>query len=133
MPNAQGLLGRRLFLLLAATAAAVWGGPVRAGFRATPEPAPAAGLAGAFRHPESAIAIGRRYLSRYPDDTRPVALAQDLHRVGTGDPAAARLELRARVRDDFERGDTVLLDGWVLARSECRACAALALACAAAE
>lgn len=134
MPNPQGPLGRRTFLLLAVTAAAAaaWGGPVRAGLRAIPEPTPAAGLALAFKHRESAIAIGRRYLSRYPDDVRPAALAQDLRRDGTGDPAAARLALRARVRDDFARGDTVLLDGWVLAHSECQACAALALAAGAA-
>jgi hypothetical protein len=89
---------------------------------------PGAGLAFAFRHPDSAIAIGRRYLSRYPDDAGARILADDLRRAGADDPAAARAALRVRVREDFERGDTVLLDGWVLARSECRACAAVALA-----
>jgi hypothetical protein len=35
--------------------------------------------------------------------------------------------LRARCRQDFARGDTVLIDGWVLARTECRLCALVAL------
>ena len=132
MPNSQGRLGRRTFLWLAASAAAAWGRPGWAGLRVVPQSTPDAGLALAFKHKDSAIAIGRRYLSRYPDDARPAVLAQGLRPAGAGDAVAARLALRARVRDDFERGDTVRLDGWVLARSECRACAALALAAGAA-
>ena len=125
-----GELGRRAFLMAAAAAACA--GSVRAVARPIPGPAPDAGLALVFRHRQSAIAIGRRYLSRYPGDVLPQALARGLQRAGTGDRVAARLALRARVREDFERGDTVMLDGWVLARSECRACAALALAAGAA-
>ncbi len=132
MPNAHGLLGRRTLLAHAAavTAACVLSAP-RALWPIA-EPAPGAGLALAFKHRQSAIAIGRRYLSRFPDDAMPGVLARGLGPAGTGDPAAARAALRARVRDDFARGDTVLLDGWVLARSECHACAALALAAGAA-
>jgi len=127
MSNAHGVLGRRAFLAHAAVAvAAVCGGWVPAALRPLPEAG--AGLALAFKHRQSAIAIGRRYLSRYPDDALPGLLARGLQPADRGDPAAARAALRARVREDFERGDTVLLDGWVLARSECRACAALALA-----
>jgi hypothetical protein len=132
MPHPQSRSGRRTFLSLATAAAAAWSAPLRAALRLIPEPAPGAGLALAFKHPESAIAIGRRYLDRYPDDTLPATLARGLRTAGASDPAAARLALRARVRGDFERGDTVLLDGWVLARSECQACAAVALAAGAA-
>ncbi len=133
MPNPFGQLGRRTFLLLAAAAAAAFGRRPPAWPRATPEAAPGADLAFAFKHPDSAIAIGRRYLSHYPDGAGARALADDLRRAGAGDPTAARSALRVRVREDFERGDTVLLDGWVLARSECRACAAVALAAGAAS
>ncbi len=122
-----GELGRRTFLMVAA-AAATCGGSVRAMLQPIPEPGPDAGLGLVFKHRQSALAIGRRYLSRYPDDAGAQAFARDLRRAGAGDPTAARLALRARVREDFERGDTVLLDGWVLARGECQACAALALA-----
>ena len=132
MPNLQGLLGRRTFLSLAAGAAA-WAGALPAMLRPLPEPPAGAGLALAFKHRESAMAVGRRYLSRYPEDVRPRLLARDLRRAGAGDPATARSALRAQVRRDFERGDTVLLDGWILARSECQACAALALAAGGAQ
>ncbi len=132
MANPQGALSRRSFVRLAAIAAAAAAGPVGAGSRAIPQVLPGAGLGLGFEHRKSAIAIGRRYLARYPDDALPAALAQDLRRAGAGDPAAARRALGARVRDDFERGDTVALDGWILARSECRACAALALVAGAA-
>lgn len=130
MPNPLRLLGRRTFLVVAAAAAIgrpafAWPGPA-------PEAAPGIDPGFAFRRPGSAIAIGRRYLKRYPDDTASRALASDLRRVGAGDPEAARRALRARVRQDFARGDTVMIEGWVLARSECRACAALALAAGAA-
>jgi hypothetical protein len=131
MPNPFGELGRRTFLIVAAATAA-WGGAVRATLRPIPQPTPGTVLAHAFKHRDSAIAIGRRYLNSYPDDALPAVLARDLRRAGAGDPAAARAALRAQVRQDFEHGDTVLLDGWVLARSECRACAALALAAGAA-
>jgi hypothetical protein len=131
MPNRFGEFGRRTFLIVAAATAAS-GAAARIALRPTPSPAPGAGLAGAFRHRDSAVAIGRRYLDRYPDDTQPVVLASGLQRVGTGDPAVARAALRTQVQQDFARSDTVLLDGWVLARSECRACAALALATGAA-
>jgi hypothetical protein len=132
MPDAHGPLGRRTFLAHAAAAAVAWAGSVPAALRPLAEPTPGAGLALAFKHRQSAIAIGRRYLSRYPGDRQPRVLARGLGQAGAGDAAAARAALRARVRDDFGRGDTVLLDGWVLARSECRACAALALAAGAA-
>jgi hypothetical protein len=126
-----GGLGRRAFLAAAAAAAAC-GAPALAVLQPRPQPAPDADLALIFKHRQSAIAIGRRYLSRYPGEAVPQRLAEDLRRAGAGDPAATRRALRARVREDFERGETVLLDGWVLARSECQACAALALAAGAA-
>ncbi len=131
MSNRSGQPGRRTFLRLAAAAAAVLG-PLPAWARPAKDAAPAAVLAAIFEHLDSAVAIGRRYLSRYPDERASRALAAELQRASGHDPAAARTDLRARVRRDFERGDTVLLDGWVLARSECHACAAIALAAGAA-
>ncbi len=37
------------------------------------------------------------------------------------------LALDRESQDEFERGETVIVDGWVLAKSEARFCAALAL------
>ena len=132
MSNPFGRVGRRTFLLTATAATAAFGRPMPAWVRSPPEAAPGTSLVLLFNHRDSAIAIGQRYLSCYPDDGAPGELAADLHRASGGDPVAARTALRARVRQDFERGDTVLLEGWVLARSECHACAAVALAAGAA-
>jgi hypothetical protein len=128
--NPFGGLGRRAFLRIAAAAGVggLFGGTVRVGRPPVPQPGPEAGLALVFRQRQSAIAIGRRYLSCYPGDPLPHRLAEALSRAGTEDAAAARRALLTRVRNDFERSDTVLLDGWVLSCSECRACAAFALA-----
>jgi hypothetical protein len=128
--NPFGGLGRRAFLTIAAAAGlgGLCGGTVLAGRPPVPQFRPEAGLALVFRQRQSAIAIGRRYLSCYPGDPLPHRLAKAQSRASTEDAAAARRALLARVRTDFERGDTVLLDGWVLSCSECRACAAFALA-----
>jgi hypothetical protein len=128
MSNRLWRLGRRTFLQLAAATAAF--GPLPARARPAPDATPAIGLAQIFERPASAIVIGRRYLDRYPDDHASLALASELLRASRGEPARAHLDLRARIRRDFERGDSVLLDGWILARSECRACAAVALSAA---
>ena len=132
MQRPFGQLRRRTFLLLATATAAAFGWRPPAWSGAGPQVAPGDGLPFAFRHRDSVIAIGRRYLSRYPDAAGARILADEVRRAGGGDPAAARAALGARVREDFARGDTVRLEGWVLARSECRACAAVALAAGAA-
>ena len=124
-----GPVGRRRFLALAgATTAALTTPPVALPGSAA-EPVSGAGLALAFRHQASAIAIGRRYLERFPSDPHREVLGEDRRLAGE----TARSALRARVKQDFERGDTVTLDGWILSRSECRACAALALTAGAAD
>jgi hypothetical protein len=128
-----GPVGRRRFLALAgATTAALTTPPVALPGSAA-EPVSGAGLALAFRHQASAIAIGRRYLERFPSDPHREVLGEDRRLAGETDPTVARSALRARVKQDFERGDTVTLDGWILSRSECRACAALALTAGAAD
>jgi hypothetical protein len=128
--NPFGGLGRRAFLTIAGAAGigGYRGGTAPTGRPQVAQPGPEAGLTLVFRQRQSAIAIGRRYLSCYPGDPLPHRLAEALSRARTEDAAAARRALLARVRNDFARGDTVLLDGWVLSCSECRACAAFALA-----
>ena len=128
-----GPVGRRRFLALASATTAALTAPAIALPGSAAEPVSGAGLALAFRHQASAIAIGRRYLGHFPNDPRHEVLAEGRRLAGETDPAVARSALRARVKQDFERGDTVTLDGWILSRSECRACAALALAAEAAD
>jgi hypothetical protein len=76
----------------------------------------AASPADFFAHPESAAVIGRAYLEIAPDDAA-------ASRLLPGDHDA----LRERIVDDFASGRTVRIDGWILAVTEARLCAAVAL------
>jgi hypothetical protein len=86
-----------------------------------------------FRHRASAKRIGQRYLATLSDNVeragllaRSPVLGQALRTVRR-DPAAAARELRQAIADDFRRADTVLVDGWVLATTEARLYAVIAL------
>ena len=112
-------------LLLALGALALSGALAPSG-----EPAPAEiggrSLVGRLRDPDAARRLGLAYLARHPGERDPGFLhAATLKDAGEGSRALRRL--RARCREDFARGDTVRLDGWVLARTECRLCALVAL------
>ncbi len=72
------------------------------------------------------IAVGTRYVQTHPDDADLDALLDSFPEVD-GDPFVSA---EALSRDEFWRGDTVVVDGWVLARSEARAAAVIALSCA---
>lgn len=77
------------------------------------------------------IAIGRRYLERHPREADPALLSRRLlWGVRTDDIAAVRAAVRRRIRRDLRRGEVLRIDGRTLARSECRACALVALAAA---
>jgi len=70
--------------------------------------------------------LGRSYLAARPFEADRAALARALGTVGASAPTiASRLDLQRR--RDFARGEIVVVEGWVLARSEARACALLAL------
>ena len=70
------------------------------------------------------IALGRRVIDVSGEDDLATLLAA---LPGTdGDPLERAV---TRIHDDFRAGDTVVVDGWVLAASEARAAATLALLC----
>lgn len=70
------------------------------------------------------ITLGRRVIEVTGENDLATLLAT--LPVDDGDP----LERAAiQVRDDFRAGNTIVVDGWVLAASEARAAAALALIC----
>jgi hypothetical protein len=84
-----------------------------------------------FTSTASAIVLGRLYLDRYPHENSLHALASHL-------PLQARNEgfsghdteidtihelIRSQIRRDFESGNCVRIDGWVLSRTEARLCA----------
>lgn len=124
--------GRRAFvkLMLGAVGLAAW--PARAAVteaagRRRELQAAAAGWTAQFGSLESARQVGRAYLHRYPEEGD-LALLCD--RVGAGLDAArgAQPDWSAVIRDEFARGETVSLNGWLLSRTEVRLCAITVLA-----
>jgi hypothetical protein len=73
-------------------------------------------------------AIGRRYLQDSPQE-RDCAFLQRAITGGTQPRDARELRtLLARKREsDFRNGDTAIVDGWILARTEVRVCALVTL------
>ncbi|WP_207477054.1 hypothetical protein [Arenibaculum pallidiluteum] len=132
------VIGRRALLGTAVVGAAA-AATVRIGTAATPigmAGAPAEEvltrrLGGLLTRRASAVRVGRAFLEIEPGEADPRILARALaggHPGGAaalaGLPDADLAEIVAEsCRRDFERGDTVRLDGWVLSRTELRLCA----------
>jgi hypothetical protein len=129
-PSVAGTIPRRRFAC--AVMSALTGGLAIA--LPWPHAETRAGLGALLRHRASAERIGRRYLATLPagtDESRlramsPV-LGQVLRAVQHRPEVAADL-LRRSIDEDFRRGDTVIVNGWVLAATEARFCAVVALA-----
>jgi len=90
----------------------------------------------AYTHPELLSFLGDRsyihqlglaYQSRFPEEANVASLTRILQDSINQLPVASASGMQDRfnslVMSDFTRGDTVLLDGWVLARTEARQCA----------
>lgn len=129
MIDMVGLTRRRLLSWCAALALVPGAAGVAAG--AMPEPAPddlsshMRDLLGEiFGDRAAAQALGEAYLRRYPTRPESAEVMKDLLADHSPRDAAAlgRLVTERRVRD-FREGRTVVLDGWVLARSEAQLCA----------
>jgi hypothetical protein len=122
---------RRRFLQVAAAGALAIGLPgARAGtsrpFHLLADP----GLLRLFGSTGHVRAIGVRYRAAFPHEDTPETLAAAIlvgrdRTAPTAPLPAARLHdhLERQVRDDFARGATVRLDGWILSRTEARQCA----------
>jgi len=124
------LTRRRLLLAAAGLAAAVVAGPIAMWpvverFAAGD---PAALLRGLVTHRGAAVALGRSYLEGNPTEAHRADLVRNL--VGGGVPAStsrASREVASRIRADYRSGRTVVIEGWVLSRTEARLCALIAL------
>jgi hypothetical protein len=126
-------LRRRDFIELATVLVAA----ASVGVRPDRDPAGStSGLARVFGHaPAAARAIGQRYLRDFPEENDAGALVgrilegvPDLPReVDASEAADLRARFRRRFAADFESGDTVQLDGWILSRTEARLCALCAV------
>ncbi len=131
---------RRVFLKTVATglgALGFWrsGGIGLAGPGAVARDAVTAKLLESLRHRESAVLVGREYLRIVPSEGDTATLVElvcsstlEAHRWVPDQNLEALGEwLRARQQDDFVRGRTVRVHGWVLSVTEARLCAVAAL------
>lgn len=85
-------------------------------------------LRGLITDREGAARLGRSYLGVHPTEARRGVLVRDL--VGLTEPTSvsdASREVAARIRGDYAAGSTVVVDGWVLSRTEARLYALVAL------
>jgi hypothetical protein len=81
-----------------------------------------------IKHREGAIQLGRSYLSAHPSEANRATLVRQL--AGPIAPASAERAAHgvgARIREDYAMGHTVVVEGWVLSRTEARLCALVAL------
>lgn len=69
---------------------------------------------------ESILATGAKYKKKLPDEGSERALVRALFADGENTSYAT---LEARTRADFSEGNTVIIDGWVLSKTEARQCA----------
>jgi len=88
--------------------------------------------AGVFAGRTAAVAVGRWYLAGTPAEASSAVLTDA---VGAALPAGAlatraalRRAARSRIDHELATGDVVLLDGWIVSRTEARLCALAALA-----
>jgi hypothetical protein len=84
-----------------------------------------------FRHQGSARRLGLAYLAVRPEEADPDHLIGQLAHLGsnggTSGPDVLRRNLVDACAADFGAGRVVRVDGWILARTEARACALVAL------
>ncbi|MCZ6800225.1 MAG: hypothetical protein O7F12_07020 [Nitrospirae bacterium] len=81
-------------------------------------------LLGLFGDLDSPRILGKRYLDLYPHEKqRALLLAARIQSSQTGSSSALR-KLLARQREfDFQNGEIVIVDGWILSQTEVEVCA----------
>jgi hypothetical protein len=98
-------------------------------------PVAARNLARLFPNPRSAHRLAAAYLDIFPEDRDLGVLMDHLRRrdkalaaaLDNGGLRRLRRLVALNVRDDFFRGHTVRIDGWLLSQTEARLCALAAL------
>jgi len=87
-------------------------------------------LKGIASDPDALRLIGAAYLAAVPEERSEAALSAALFSSSAWrgiDPDAAAEQLRIQVREDFEAGRTIEIEGWLLALTEARFCALVEL------
>ena len=128
------MLSRRTLLAVWASVALLGTASARAvaGAIVRHEPAwPAHRLLAVLARPDSARAVGRRYLATVPAEADHRWLAQEIARsmdlalaeLASRPPTVLAQLLRQRIRRDFREQRMRALDGWLLSMTELRLCA----------
>jgi hypothetical protein len=73
--------------------------------------------------PETLVEMGALYRNLTPGERTEEALVAVLFPKAPGTAASTVEWVKERIRDDFREGDLVMLDGWMLSRTEARQCA----------
>jgi hypothetical protein len=76
---------------------------------------------------DTMIAIGKLYRAQVPEEGREADLLSVLLTKGTEHPVSPQQFLADRAKADYENNDLVMLDGWMLSRTEARQCALFSL------
>jgi hypothetical protein len=130
----RGTFGRRRMLAILAASCAWFGVPglrVLSGSGAADAAPLSPTLAGLFTDRCSAEAVGAAYLRSVDDaEARPEWLVRSILGDGpaTMDQAELKRVIGTRIRRDFTENAVVMVDGWMLSRTEARLCALIALA-----
>ena len=69
------------------------------------------------------LSVGAQYRERQADENDEDLLFELLLSGSSGPPDSLFQMLLGRIRADYEKNDTLVLDGWVLSRTEARQCA----------
>jgi hypothetical protein len=74
---------------------------------------------------ETIIAIGNDYRLRVPDEKSESELVEELLRDAPDDVKALNSFIEMKIKNDFEKNNTVNVNGWILSTTEARQCALL--------
>ena len=114
---------RRLFIQILTTTLAALAGTASAIMSpAGPHTVAAPALAAFLGGRDGILRIGRAYRDRFPEESDPQILTRALPSDTDGNTV-----IEERIVRDFTLGDTVLLDGWMLSRTEARQAALYSL------
>lgn len=85
-------------------------------------------LGGAFQQPEDLIFVGNMYLEQHPEEHNRKLLGRILaERFRSQRAFHIEKAIRDLIHEDFDLGQVVELEGWMVSRTEARLCALAAL------
>ena len=122
-------MNRRTFIEFAAGGAAALATPVATNAHQAMQAALARpGLIDVLHDTRIVSELGRKYRAAVPAERDASALTQAmLGATSPATPSALRQHINERVQRDFDAGETIMLDGWILSVTEARQCALYSL------